>query len=119
MPPITPTLSATSSIKLPLTFNVAVWDVIPALFLAVHVYVPLCLYPTELIVSIDVRVPKEAVVKPGSEEILSPFKAQERVNGSSPIRTMQTSCANSPSLTTSVPKVRGSKTGGSITKLCY
>ena len=116
MPPITPNLSATSSIKLPLTFNVAVWDVTPALFLAVHVYVPLCLYPTELIVSIDVRVPKEAVVKPGSEEILSPFKAQESVNGSSPIRTIQTSCANSPSLTTSVPKVRGNKTGGSIMK---
>ena len=100
--------------KLPLTFNVAVWDVTPALFLAVQVYVPLCLYPTELIVNIEVLVPKEAVVRPGSEDILSPFNAQESVNGSSPFRTIQTNCANSPSSTTSLPKVKGSKTGGSI-----
>ena len=114
----TPTmiLSAAFTIILPLTFKVAVCDVAPALFFAVQVYVPLCLYPTELIVSIDVLVPNDAVVRPGSEEIMSPFRAQERVRGSSPLRTIQTSCANSPSSTTSLPNVSGSKIGGSKRK---
>lgn len=106
-------LSTASSNILPFTFRVAVCEVTPALFLAVHVYVPLCLYPTEEIVSIDVLVPSEAVVRPGSEEILSPFKAHESVKGSSPFLTIQTNCANSPSSTTSLPNVSGSKTGGS------
>ena len=104
--------------SLPLTFKVAVCDVTPALFFAVQVYVPLCLYPTELIVSIDVLVPNDAVVRPGSEETMSPFKAQESVRGSSPFRTIQTSCANSPSSTTSLPNVSGNKIGGSKRKIC-
>ena len=68
-------------------------------------------------VSIDVLVPNDAVVRPGSEEIISPFKAQERLKGSSPLRTMHTNCANSPSSTTSLPKVSGSNMGGSKRKI--
>ena len=98
---------------LPFTFKCAVSAVTPAEFFAVQVYVPLCLYPTELIVNIDVRVPREAVVRLGSDEITSPFNAHEIDKGSSPLLTIHTSWANSPSSRTSLPNVRGIKVGGS------
>ena len=63
--------------------------------------------------SIDVLVPRDAVVKPGSEEIVAPFRAQESDNGSSPLRTIQTNCANSPSSNTSLANASGTKLGGS------
>ena len=46
-------------------------------------------------VSMEVLVPNEAVVRPGSEVIFAPLRAQERVNGSSPFLTVQNNVGNS------------------------
>ena len=67
--------------------------------------------------SIEVRVPSEEVVRPGSEEILAPFSAQDRVSGSSPVRTKQINWANSPSLSTSLAKLNGTNVGGSVNRI--
>ena len=58
------------------------------------------------------------MVRPGSEEIVAPFNAQERTRGSSPLRTMQSNWANSPSSSTSLAKLNGTKLGGSKMKKC-
>ena len=61
----------------------------PALFLAMQEYFPLCLYPTEEIIKILVRVPIIVVVMAGSEEIVSPSKLQDTESGRSPRLTLQ------------------------------
>ena len=57
------------------------------------------------------------MVRPGSDEIVAPLRAQESVSGSSPLRTIQSNWANSPSSRTSLAKFRGTKFGGSKTKI--
>ena len=52
-------------------------------------YFPLCLYPTEEIIKILVRVPIIVVVIAGSEEIVSPSKLQDTESGRSPLLTLQ------------------------------
>jgi len=85
----------------------------PAAFLAVQVYWPLCRYPTLVIIRMLVRVPIMEVVMEGSDEMTSPLRLQETVSGSSPLLTLQVTWTKSPSLETSVPKVKGTMTGGS------
>ena len=78
---------------------------------AVQVYSPLCLYPTDAIVSMLVLVPNVAVESPGSEDTSSPLSDHLMVNGSSPLLTTQTSWANSPSSRISFPKDNGFREG--------
>jgi hypothetical protein len=64
-----------------------------------------------------VRVPIIEVVIEGSEDMTSPLRLQETVNGSSPRRTLQVTWTKSPSFDISLPKVNGTILGGSeITK---
>ena len=67
----------------------------------------------------DVLVPSDAVVRPASEDILAPFRAQDNVKGSSPFRTVQSSWAYSPSSSISLANDRGTKLGGSRIKFVY
>lgn len=60
-----------------------------------------------------VLVPIMEVVIDGSDEMTSPLRLQETVIGSSPLFTLQVTWTKSPSLETSVPKVKGTITGGS------
>ena len=60
-----------------------------------------------------VRVPIMEVVIEGSDEMTSPFRLHETVMGSSPRFTLQVTWIKSPSFETSVPKVKGTMTGGS------
>ena len=68
----------------PLTLNSVVEDDVPAVFLAVQMYWPLCLYPTFDIMRMDALVPIIVVVMLGSELIESPFRLQVIVMGKSP-----------------------------------
>ena len=90
-----------------------VYDVDPALLDAWQVYMPLCRYPTELIIRMLVLVPIIVVVNVGSDEMTSPFKLHVIFSGSSPLLMEQVTCTNSPSLTTSRPKLNGTIFGGS------
>ena len=58
-------------------------------------------------------VPIGMVVMPRSEVMLEPWKDHEMVRGWSPFVTMQETWAKPPSSMTSLPKLRGSKSGGS------
>ena len=82
-------------------------------------YFPLCLYPTEEIIKILVRVPIMVVVMAGSEEMVSPSKLQETERGRSPRLTLQVTWTNSPSLTESMPNEKGVITGGSENHTWY
>ena len=99
--------------EVPLTFSVADTSSVPASLEALHVYVPLCLYPTFVIISILALVPIMVVVTEGSDETTAPFRNQLIRKGSSPLRTKHVSCAMSPSFTESVPKLNGTICGGS------
>ena len=93
---------------------------LPASFDAEHVYTPLCLYPTDWMVSIDVRVPNNVVEMLGSEETTSPCKDHDKDKGSSPLLTMQITWANSPSSIVSFPNVNGRICGDSVqNEQCY
>ena len=72
----------------------------------------MCLWLTDDIVSMLVLRPNIVVDKSGSDAIMSPFKLQVIVKGSSPVRIIQTSWANSPALTVSAPKENGTISGG-------
>ena len=61
----------------------------------------------------DALVPIMVVVIVGPEDIVSPFKDQVILRGSSPLDTRQVSCAMSPSLTSPDPKEKGMMLGGS------
>ena len=64
-------------------------------------------------------MPNDAVVRPASEDILAPLRAQDNVKGSSPVRTVQNSWAYSPSLSISLANDRGTKLGGSRIIMVY
>ena len=64
-------------------------------------------------------MPNEAVVRPASEDILAPLRAQDNVKGSSPFRAVQKSWAYSPSSSISLANDRGTKLGGSRIKFVY
>lgn len=88
----------------------------PALFEAWQVYSPLCLYPTELKIRMLVLVPIIVVVRDGSEETTSPFRLHVIFSGSSPLLMEHVTWAYSPSLTTLLPKLKGTISGGSKIK---
>ena len=54
---------------------------LPALFEALHVNVPLCLCPTDVIIRELPMLPRGVVMIPKSEEISCPWKDQEMVRG--------------------------------------
>ena len=64
----------------------------------------------------EVLVPSKVVDILGSDDITAPCKDQDKLNGSSPLLTMQITCANSPSSMVSFPNVKGSISGGSVYK---
>ena len=65
-------------------------------------------------VSIDVLVPRDVVVNVGPDVILSPLSDQVIERGSSPLLTVQSNCAYSPSSRTSRPNVNGTRVGCSV-----
>ena len=97
----------------PLTFKTVDSKDVPASFLAIQVYFPLCLYPTDEIIKMLVLTPIKVVVMAGSEEIVSPSKLHETESGKSPRLTLHVTCTNSPSSTESMPKENGVIRGGS------
>ena len=96
-----------------MTFKIVDSKDVPASFLAIQVYFPLCLYPTDEIIKILVLTPIMVVVIAGSEEIVSPSKLHETERGKSPRLTLHVTCTNSPSSTESMPKENGVIRGGS------
>ena len=62
---------------------------IPAVFDALQVYVPLCLWPTDGIMSELPMVPIGIMVMPRSEVMLEPWKDQDIVRGWSPLLAIQ------------------------------
>ena len=64
----------------------------------------------------EVLVPSKVVDILGSDDITAPCKDQDKLSGSSPLLTMQITCANSPSSMVSFPNVKGSISGGSVYK---
>ena len=57
------------------------------------------------------------VVMAGSDDMISPFKLQEMVNGMSPLLILHVTCTNSPSFTASSPKSKGAITGFSANQI--
>ena len=97
----------------PLTFNSTVSMRIPAIFDALQVYVPLCLWPTDGMTSMLPLPPIGVVTMPRSEVIFDPWNDHAMERGSSPRRTIQETWAKSPSLITAAPNERGNISGGS------
>ena len=97
----------------PLTFSSTVSMRIPAIFDALQVYVPLCLWPTEGITSMLPLPPIGVVTMPRSEVIFDPWNDHAMERGSSPRRTIHDTWAKSPSLITAAPNERGNISGGS------
>ena len=77
---------------------------------------PLCLYPTFVIVSRLICVPIMEVVKAGSEETTSPFRLQVIETGLSPLLILHIITEVSPSLTGASPNEKGTISGGSATR---
>ena len=59
-------------IKLPFTSRLTDLDSVPAVFEAVHVYLPLCLWPTLVIKSMLPLDPIGVVMMPREDDMLSP-----------------------------------------------
>ena len=57
------------------------------------------------------------VERTGSEDTVSPFRLQVMDRGMSPLDTTHISWANSPWLTTSFPKEKGTISGFSVSKI--
>ena len=70
--------------SLPLTLSSTDSVLTPALFEALHVYVPLCLWPTDGIMRRLPIGPVDIVVMPKSDVMLEPWNDQEMLNGWSP-----------------------------------
>ena len=70
-------------------------------------------------VSIDVLVPRDVVVNVGPDVILSPLSDQVIERGSSPLLTVQSNCAYSPSSRMSLPKDIGTSVGFSVEENTY
>lgn len=104
------------NLLIPLTTRWAEWVTEPAGLVALHVYWPTWLWLTAEMVSMLVLLPSIVVDKSGEEEMISPFKLQVIDKGSSPFRIIQTSWANSPSLTVSAPKEKGTISGGTASE---
>ena len=103
-------VSTTLFFQLPLTPRLVEKLATPALFLAVQVYLPPCMLPTESILKKLARDPIGAVVIPRPPPDISlsdPWRLQEILRGISPELTMQEIWAYSPSSKTSFPKENG------------
>ena len=106
-------------LKLPLTLSSTVPYLVPALFFAVHVYFPPCLWPTLGMNKILPRPPNDVVIIPRSVEMLFPWNVHDTVIGSSPLAARQDTCATSFSFKISLPNDRGNRSGGSESKENY
>ena len=103
-------ISANLFFQLPLTPRLVEKLATPALFLAVQVYLPPCILPTESILKKLARDPIGAVViprPPPDSSLSDPWRLQEILRGISPELTMQEIWAYSPSSKTSFPKENG------------
>ena len=58
--------------NLPFTVSLTLSDLLPASFVAVHVYSPLCLESTLIMIRLLPRPPMGVVMIPGSDEMLVP-----------------------------------------------
>ena len=99
--------------KLPLTFRLAEWVIEPALFTALQVYLPICLWSMLLMTSMEILLPISVIVIPWPDVKLCPWNDQDNFKGSSPLETTHESWLNSPSFITSFPKPKGTIFGGS------
>ena len=104
------------SVYSPFTKSSAECVCVPALFVALQVYVPLCLYPTCVMVKMLAWVPSMVVVRAGSDETTSPFRLQVIETGLSPFLMLHIIMAVSPWLTAASPKENGTISGGSANK---
>lgn len=105
-------------VRVPLTSNLAEWDVEPAAFDATQVYSPACLAATDSMVNCFTRFPEsDTITSIRSWFIGRPSNVQVISRGESPLVTTHCTETKSPALTGSSPKDIGAICGATVTRI--